>query len=620
MKRRHAMPFGAEVRADGSVGFRLWAPAAAAVVLRLEDDAAPRRLPMIAGDGGWHRLDTTAVAAGARYRFEVDGRAVPDPASRFNPDDVHGPSEVIDPAAYDWADGAWRGRPWHEAVLYELHVGTFSPEGSYAGVAARLDHLQRLGVTAIELMPIADFAGRWNWGYDGVLAYAPDACYGRPETLKALVDAAHARGMMVLLDVVYNHFGPVGNYLAVTAPQFFNPQRPTPWGEAIDFDGPQSRTVRDFFIHNALYWLEEFHFDGLRLDAIHTIRDDSVPDLVSELIATVRAGPGRDRHVHVVLENVRNEARRLVPVAPASPGAGGRVVVAQWNDDFHHALHALLTGERDGYYADYAADPLAMLGRCLAEGFGYQGEPSRYRGGAPRGEPSGALPPTAFVNQVQTHDQVGNRPFGERLSALAPEAALRAGVALCLLSPAPPMLFMGEEFAAASPFLFFCDFDEPELRSNVRAGRNRYHAKFRGFADPVLEARIPDPTIEASFLASRLDWSECGRDPHARWLAYYAGLIAVRQRSIVPLLPAIGGQAGTWRRLDPQTLAITWALADGRALRLVANLGAATAVVDALPAPAIVHANGSVRHGDGARAQLAGWTVVVALDDPARRP
>lgn len=603
------MPFGAEVRTDGSVGFRLWAPAAAAVVLRLEGDAAPRRLPMLPGDGGWHRLDTAAATAGTRYRFEVAGRVVPDPASRFNPDDVHGPSEVVDPAAYDWADGAWRGRLWHEAVVYELHVGTFSPEGSYAGVAARLDHLQRLGVTAIELMPVADFAGRWNWGYDGVLPYAPDASYGRPEALKALVDAAHARGIMVLLDVVYNHFGPVGNYLALTAPQFFNPRRPTPWGEAIDFDGPRSRTVRDFFIHNALYWLEEFHFDGLRLDAIHAIRDDSVPDLVSELVAAVRAGPGRDRHVHVVLENVRNEAHRLRPVA----GADGRVVVAQWNDDFHHALHAQLTGERDGYYADYAADPLAHLGRCLAEGFSYQGEPSCYRGGAPRGEPSAALPPTAFVNQVQTHDQVGNRPFGERLSALVPEDALRAAVAVCLLSPAPPMLFMGEEFAADSPFLFFCDFAEPELRRSVLAGRNRYHAKFRGHADPALEARIPDPTTAASFAASRLDWSKCARAPHARWFAYYAGLIAVRRRSIVPLLPAIGAHAGAWRRIGPHALDVGWDLADGRRLRLVANLGpAASPAGEDLVDDVVQYATAPVEFS-GRRAELPPWSVVVAL-------
>jgi malto-oligosyltrehalose trehalohydrolase len=603
------MPFGAELRADGSVGFRLWAPAAAAVALLLERGQGPLRLPMNAGDGGWHRLDTAAAAAGSRYRFEVNGRTVPDPASRFNPDDVDGSSEVIDPAAYDWADVGWSGRPWHEAVVYELHVGTFSPEGSYAGIAARLDHLQRLGVTAIELMPVADFAGRWNWGYDGVLPYAPDSRYGRPEALKSLVDAAHARGMMVLLDVVYNHFGPVGNYLAVAAPQFFTARRPTPWGEAIDFDGPASRTVRDFFIHNALYWLEEFHLDGLRLDAIHAIRDDSVPDLVTELVAAIRAGPGRERHVHVVLENVRNEARRLAPAADA----GDRVVVSQWNDDFHHALHAALTGERDGYYGDYADDSLAYLGRCLAEGFAYQGEPSRYRGGVPRGEVSAALPPTVFVNQVQTHDQVGNRPFGERLSALVPAAALRAAVAICLLAPATPMLFMGEEFAASSPFLFFCDFDDPELRRNVRAGRNRYHAKFRGFADPALEARIPDPTTEAGFLASRLDWSERERAPHAQWLAYYAELIAVRSRCIVPLLPSIRGHAGSWRRLGPQTLEVAWVLRDRRRLRLVANLGAATVAVDDLPARAIMHATEPLLRTGEATVKLPGSTVVVAL-------
>ncbi len=609
MKRRHRMPFGAEVQADGGVRFRLWAPAAARVEVSLQCRDGALRLPLLPQGGGWHQLDTRHAAAGDRYRYEIDGRAVPDPASRFNPDDVHGASEVVDAAAYEWADAPWRGRPWHEAVVYELHVGTFSPEGTFAGVAARLDHLRRLGVTAIELMPVADFAGRWNWGYDGVLLYAPASRYGRPETLKALVDAAHARGIMVLLDVVYNHFGPVGNYLAVSAPQFFSARQPTPWGAAIDFDGPASRTVRDFFIHNALYWLEEFHCDGLRLDAIHAIRDTSDPDLVSELAAAVRAGPGRDRHVHLVLENVRNEAHRL-----AAPDAGhAGVTVAQWNDDFHHALHALLTGERDGYYADYADDPLAHLGRCLAEGFAYQGAPSAYRGGTPRGEPSAMLPPTVFVNQLQTHDQVGNRPFGERLCALVPEAALRAAVAVCLLAPAPPMLFMGEEFAAAQPFLFFCDFADARIARSVRAGRNRSYARFRGFDDAALDARYPDPTAEASFFASRLDWGACARPQHARMHAHYAALLELRRRWIVPLLPKIGGGAGSWRRVGAHALAVTWATREGRCLRQLANLGPAPCPTGALPAATIVYAPAGFASGDAGDATLPPWSVVVAI-------
>jgi malto-oligosyltrehalose trehalohydrolase len=611
MKRRHRMPFGAEVHADGRVRFSLWAPAASRVEVSLQRREGPLSLPLLPQGGGWHQLETGQAAAADRYRYEIDGRAVPDPASRFNPDDVHGASEVVDAAAYDWADASWHGRPWHEAVVYELHVGTFTPEGTFGGVAARLGDLQRLGVTAIELMPVADFDGRWNWGYDGVLLYAPASRYGRPEALKALVDAAHARGIMVLLDVVYNHFGPVGNYLAVSAPQFFSARQPTPWGPAIDFDGPASRTVRDFFVHNALYWLEEFHFDGLRLDAIHAIRDASVPDLVSELTATVRDGPGRGRYVHLVLENMRNEAHRLV-----APGAGhAGLAVAQWNDDFHHALHAHLTGERAGYYADYADDPLAHLGRCLAEGFAYQGARSAYRGGTMRGEPSATLPPTVFVNYLQTHDQVGNRPFGERLSALVPEAALRAAVALCLLAPAPPMLFMGEEYAAAQPFRFFCDFADAQVARNVRAGRNRYHARFRGFEDAALDACYPDPTAQASLLASRLDWDAMALPQHARMYSHYAALLDLRRRWVVPLLPKIGGGAGSWRRIGAHALALSWATSDGRCLRQLANLGPAPCPADALPAAAIVYAPEGFAPADpDGGATLAPWSVVVAID------
>lgn len=610
MKRQHRMPFGAEVKAGGGVRFRLWAPAATRVELSLQRREGTLRLPLQRQGGGWHQLDTEHAAAADRYRFEIGGRAVPDPASRFNPVDVHGASEVVDAAAYEWADASWRGRPWHEAVVYELHVGTFSPEGTFAGVAARLDELQRLGVTAIELMPIADFDGRWNWGYDGVLLYAPASRYGRPETLKALVDAAHARGIMVLLDVVYNHFGPVGNYLAVSAPQFFDTRQATPWGAAIDFDGPSSRTVRDFFIHNALYWLEEFHFDGLRLDAIHAIRDASAPDFVSELTAAVRAGPGRERHAHLVLENVRNEAHRLV----ASGAGHAGVTVAQWNDDFHHALHAHLTSERAGYYADFADDPLAHIGRCLAEGFAYQGAPSSYRGGTPRGEPSAMLPPTVFVNQLQTHDQVGNRPFGERLSVLVPEAALRVAVAVCLLAPAPPMLFMGEEYGAVQPFLFFCDFADADIARSVRAGRNRYHKRFRGFEDAALDARLPDPTAESSFLASRLDRAAMARPQHARIYAHYAALLELRRRWIVPLIPTIGGGAGSWRRLCAHALAVTWATTDGRCLRQLANLGPAPCPIGALPAATIVYAPEGFAAADDGDATLPPWSVVVAID------
>jgi malto-oligosyltrehalose trehalohydrolase len=604
MKRQHRMPFGAEVLADGAVRFRLWAPAATAVAVVVDSDAGAQRLPMRALDHGWHVLETPLASAGSRYRFEVNGRLVPDPASRCNPDDVHQSSEVVDPAAFCWEDAGWRGRAWEEAIIYELHVGSFSPEGSFAGVTSRLDHLQRLGVTALELLPVADFAGRRNWGYDGVLLYAPDSSYGRPDDLKELVQQAHARGLMVFLDVVYNHFGPDGNYLAVSAPQFFTARHATPWGEAIDFDGPDSRPVRDFFIHNALYWLEEYHLDGLRLDAIHAIRDASVPDFVTELVAAVRGGPGATRPIHLILENVRNEAHRLARAADGAP----LFADAQWNDDFHHAMHVLLTGERDGYYGDYADDPVAHLGRCLAEGFAYQGERSAYRRGSNRGEPSRQLPPSAFVNALQTHDQVGNRAFGERLSQLVPADPLRAAVAICLLSPSPPMLFMGEEFAAREPFGFFCDF-RGDLARGVRAGRIRYHGRFRGFDDPAVHSRIPDPSAAATFAASQLDWSACGQSPHADWLAFYTKLLALRRRTIVPLLRDIGGDAGRWDRLGAQALQVAWRVRDGRVLTLVANLGPNPCAGPPLPPGEVIYRTDALALPDRNPGVLPPWSV-----------
>ena len=482
-----AMPFGATC-VDGGVRFRIWAPAVTSVDLKLEDKDAPSLVSMAGMGGGWFEVVTNAARASSRYRFRIDDRIdVPDPASRYQPEDVLGPSMVIDPGAFPWQHGEWRGRPWHEAVLYELHVGTFSPAGTFDGVRERLDYLAELGVTAVELMPVADFSGRRNWGYDGVLPYAPDSAYGTPDDLKRLVDAAHGRGLMMFLDVVYNHFGPEGNFLHAYAPEFFTDRFHTPWGAAIDF---ARREVRDFFIHNALYWLEEYRFDGLRLDAVHAIVDRSKPDILEELADRVHARFGESRHVHLVLENDDNAARYLTRM----PDGRVRRYTAQWNDDIHHALHVLATGEHDGYYEDYVDRTVDLLGRCLTEGFAYQGEPSRHRDGKPRGEPSAELPPTAFVSFIQNHDQVGNRAFGERISALAELDALRAVTAILLLAPSPPLLFMGEEWAAAEPFLFFCDFHE-ELAARVRDGRRGEFKRFAAFRSEAARARSPIPTI-----------------------------------------------------------------------------------------------------------------------------
>jgi malto-oligosyltrehalose trehalohydrolase len=604
------MPFGATAMQGGGVRFRLWAPTAAVILLRIED-GTPAEYPMARAADGWHSLDLATAGPGTRYRYLLpDGLLVPDPASRFNPDDVHGASEVVDPAAFAWDDAAWRGRPWEEAAIYELHLGTFSPTGDFAGLAARLDYLVELGVTALEIMPVADFPGRRNWGYDGVLPFAPDASYGRPEDFKRLIAAAHARGLMVFLDVVYNHFGPEGNYLHCYCPEFFNPRHHTPWGAAINFDGPHSRTVRDFFIHNALYWIEEFRLDGLRLDAIHAICDDSTPDIVEELRDALRDGPGRERHVHLILENDRNQAHYLdlAQTRRREDGAcpGG---VAQWNDDIHHACHVVATGETDGYYADYAADPLAPLARCLAEGFAFQGDPSPFRNGEVRGEPSAHLPPGAFINFLQTHDQVGNRAFGERLCQIADPAALTAVTAILLLAPQPPLLFMGEEFAAAQPFLFFCDFG-PELAQAVTAGRRREFAGFARFADPAVRERIPDPNAAATFAASALDWSSLDQAPHRGMLALYRELLALRRRHLVPRLAAMQHGAAQVQRLPPHALRIQWQLGDGSHWQLLANLGPSVAPGIAIPAVEPVFATPRLDRAALAAGRLPPWSVV----------
>ena len=602
MKRRHAMPFGCELLPAGGARFRLWAPAAREVAVRLHGSSDAQDFPAVAVGEGWFELEPLDVHIGDRYRFVIDGRqAVPDPASRWNPDDVHGASVVVDPASFDWQDTGWSGRPWHEVVLYELHVGTFTPEGTFAGVERRLDYLVRLGVTAIELMPVADFPGARDWGYDGALLFAPDAAYGTPEDLKRLVQAAHARGLMVFLDVVYNHFGPEGNYLHVYAPQFFTERHHTPWGMAIDFDGPASRTVRDFYVHNALYWLEEFHVDGLRLDAVHAIYNRSGDDILATIAAAVRAGPGANRHVHLVLENDDNQARHL-----CRKRAAGACYDAQWNDDIHHAFHVLLTGESDGYYADYADDPLAHLGRCLAEGFAYQGEQSGYRGGVERGEPSAGLPATAFVSFLQNHDQIGNRAFGERLTVLARPAPLAAALAVVLLAPAPPLLFMGEEWGTTRPFLFFCDF-EASLAPKVTAGRRREFARLPRFRDEAARNLIPDPSSPLTFAASKLDWRECEHGPGAECLGLYRRLLALRRTEIVPRLAGMGG-SGRYRLFQRHGLAVDWNLGDGSRLHLVCNLSDVRLADAVMPSGQTLYAN------EAAPGSLLPWSVVWILE------
>ncbi|MDY0226176.1 MAG: malto-oligosyltrehalose synthase [Desulfomicrobium apsheronum] len=565
----HEMPFGPKILPEKGVLFRLWAPSARSVEVCLENSHGSqtlhtmRRLP-----AGWFETLISSAGPGTLYRFRIDKKLlVPDPASRAQHQDVHGPSVVVDPKDFAWR-GDWRGRPWEEAVIYEIHPGTFTPGGTFSDISERLPHLVDLGVTTMELMPVADFPGARSWGYDGVLIFAPDKTYGSPDDLKQLIQSAHDLGLMVLLDVVYNHFGPEGNYLHVYAREaFFTDRHQTPWGAAINLCGANSRAVRDFFIHNALYWLEEYRFDGLRLDAANAVFDDSRPDIFEEIAQAVRTGPGKNRHIHLVLENDDNAARYLARDADGAPAQ----FTAQWNDDLHHACHVLLTGEKDGYYQDYSDTPIRHFGRCLAEGFAYQGEPSPFRGQKPRGETSSHLPPQAFVAFLQNHDQIGNRAFGERLVSLTTEKLLHLAVAAVLLAPGTPLLFMGEEFGATTPFLFFCDFG-PELRGKIAAGRLREFSSFPKFSNPAVRASIPDPEEGGTYRQSRLDWSECKSEKGGRFLELYKALLALRRRHISPRLAGIRHNLAACRILGPQALQAHWTLGDGSRLRLLLNL------------------------------------------------
>ena len=549
----NARPFGARLTNDGA-SFRLWAPAAKRVDLLLDKPYALAR-----GDDGWFSADIAGVKPGARYKFRIDDEIdVPDPASAFQPDDVSGPSEVIDHGAYPWRATGWRGRPWQEAVLLETHVGTFTPEGTYRAMIGKLDHLVATGITALELMPLADFAGSRNWGYDGVLWYAPDSAYGRPDNLKTLIDEAHQRGLMVFLDVVYNHFGPEGNYLDRYAPTFFT-ETQTPWGSAIDY---RVREVRAFAVENALYWLREYRFDGLRLDAVHAISEPGEISMLHDLSrAAGELAIETGRHIHLVLENDDNAAS-LLDVGEDPPRAKYR---AQWNDDYHHAWHVLLTGETQGYYGDYAKSPLRDITRALASGFVYQGEASAHRGGQLRGEPSGALAPTAFVNFLQNHDQIGNRALGDRLENIAKPKAIEAALAITLLAPMVPMLFMGEEWGSKAPFPFFCDF-QGDLANAVRQGRRKEFAgAYAKYGD-----EIPDPLEESTFQSAVLDWDARNDAAGGRRLALVRDLLAIRRREIIPRLA--GAAFGEADATDNGLLTSSWRMGDGTTLSLLANL------------------------------------------------
>jgi maltooligosyltrehalose trehalohydrolase len=543
---------------------------------------------------GWYAADAPAKP-GARYRFRVSpDLLVPDPAARAQAEDVHGASVLIDQRRYQWRNTEWRGHPWHETVLYELHVGAC---GGYAGVRALLPRLRDLGITAVELMPLAAFPGGRNWGYDGVQPFTPDPSYGTPDELKALVDEAHGLGLSIFLDCVFNHFGPDGAYLHAYAKPFFDEGIHTPWGAAIDFKKPP---VRAYFEECALMWLRDYRIDGLRLDAVHAIADQPWLDVLARRIRSEITG----REVHLVLENEGNTASKLTP----------GLYDAQWNDDGHNTLHPLLTGEREGYYEDFADDGAKKLARVLGEGFLFQGEemPHLHR---PRGEPSAHLPPTAFVLFLQNHDQVGNRAMGERLNALADPAALRAATALLLLCPQIPMLFMGEEWGATAPFLFFTGFRDPELAKAVREGRRKEFAHFAAFQDEAARERIPDPNDPATFERSRPDFAEAGRPPHDAILAHHKALLAIRRAEIIPRLK--GAMAQGAEAVGEAAVLARWRMGDGAVLTIATNLGAGPAQVMAQGARILFES------ASGAAASLAAGTLpphtTIALLDPTTR-
>lgn len=541
---------GAVPRANG-VFYRVWAPARRRLRVRIESRDGTRALPMEqVEDGYWEATDPFG-RAGDLYRYVLDDVALPDPASRFQPRGVEGPSEVVDPAAFEWRRSSWRRPAWRGRVIYEMHVGAFTPEGTFAGAARRLDDLVELGINTVQLMPVADFAGARNWGYDGVMPYAPARCYGRPDDLRAFVDAAHARGLAVVLDVVYNHLGPSGAVLARYAEDYFHSSKHTDWGRTLNFSEP---AVRAFFVGNACMWLDEYRFDGLRLDATHAMEDDSATHIVAEIAAAARK-----RGAFTIAEDDRNEARVITPA-----GAGGWGVDGVWADDFHHSARVALTRQRASYFSSFSGRVEECV-RVLRSGWLYEGQHSPHHGRA-RGTPARHRPPEQFVHCISNHDQVGNRPLGERLNdSVSPESYRALSMLLCL-SPYTPMLFMGQEWAAGTPFVFFTDLP-PDVGAGVAEGRRREFARQKAGHDARTLAAMPDPQDERAFLRSKLDWAEHARPPHAEVLALYRACL--RLRAATPVFRNPPRERWAVEQVADNAFALRWRDEDGDWLLLV---------------------------------------------------
>ena len=569
--RVHRMPWGAAVLEEGGVQFRIFAPAAKHVLLRIDGEGEP--LAMARTAAGWHERSVATAGHGTRYEFLLpDGTAVADPASRYQPDDVNGPSEVVDPRRYRWHDAAWHGRPWEEAVLYELHVGAFTPEGTFRSAMGKLDHLAGIGVTAIELMALADFPGTRNWGYDTIAMYAPAASYGRPEDLKVLIDAAHARGIMVLIDVVYNHFGPAGSTVSKYFPQMCSQRHKNEWGQAFNFDDTGSEQVREFIIHNALYWIEEFHADGLRLDATHAMIDDSAQHILDEIADRIHA-EASGRMVHLVLEDEHNVSDKL----QRAPDGAASHISAQWNHTAavlrelasdplcagpEYAAKAGTNG--DAASGDASARNMRARTRLIAQmaAEGYKGRKND--------EDGCGVPPTAYVSFFQTHDLVGNNLKGDRIYGNISLSEARALSSVYLLTPQIPMLFMGDEWGASTPFPFFCDLPE-DLAEAVRNGRRKFLADNLHIS---LEqaAAAPDPLAPETFRMAKLDWSEPLHGVHRDWMEWYTHILRTRREFLVPLLLGVRERCGEAHVLSPGAFRVTWRLKGGARYQMDANL------------------------------------------------
>jgi maltooligosyltrehalose trehalohydrolase len=599
------LPVGAEVAPEGGVHFRVWAPHAA----RVEADLDNQRVVLDAERGGYHAGLAPGAQAGSRYTYRLDGgRGYADPASRFQPEGPHGPSEVIDPGRFAWTDDRWSGVAREGQVLYEMHVGTFTAAGTWEAAARELPELARAGITVVEVMPVADFVGDFGWGYDGVDLFAPTRLYGRPDDFRAFVDRAHTVGLGVILDVVYNHLGPDGNYLGQFAPGYFSTRHRTDWGQAINFDGARSGPVRELFVANAGYWIEEFHLDGLRLDATQDMHDDSREHVITAIARRARERAGR-RTVWLVAENEPQDTRHVRSVE-----AGGYGLDALWNDDFHHSVMVALTGRAEAYYSDYAGTPQELIS-AVKRGYLYQGQRYAWQG-KPRGTPAWDVPPVAFVNFLQNHDQVANSLAGLRGHRLASPGRYRALTALLLLAPATPMLFQGQEFAASSPFLYFADLP-PELAKLTRAGRAEFLAQFPSLAGAEAQAALADPVSRLTFERSKLDLTERAR--HGDAYALHVDLLRLRRED--PVFQTQGAAGVDGAVLGPEALALRFVDPDpdqhDRLLCL--NLGrdlTLPAVAEPLLAPpegarwTLLWSSEAVRYGGSGTPELdpaAGW-------------